>query len=132
MAHHFRAPERRQQALLPANMMEWLPENDIVHLIVEAVGIMDLSKFEASNKLGRAGQAPFVPQVGSSPSGMACHDRPCLAHRGYPPHGVSWFGCQGPFLRPGLTIPRASARSRGQGWPQVSLSAQSEGDSPVI
>jgi hypothetical protein len=30
MAHHFRAPERRQQALLPADMMEWLPENDIV------------------------------------------------------------------------------------------------------
>ena len=63
MAHHFRAPERRQQALLPADMMEWLPENDIVHLIVEAVGMMDLSKFEASYKLGRAGQAPFAPQV---------------------------------------------------------------------
>jgi transposase len=63
MAHHFRAPERRQPALLPADMMEWLPENDIVHLIVEAVGMMDLSKFEASYKLGRAGQAPFAPQV---------------------------------------------------------------------
>lgn len=24
MARHFRAPERRQQALLPADMMEWL------------------------------------------------------------------------------------------------------------
>ena len=63
MAHHFREAERRQKALLPADMMEWLPENDIVHLIVEAVALMDLSKFEVSYKLGRAGQAPFAPQV---------------------------------------------------------------------
>jgi len=54
MAHHFREAERRQKALLPADMMEWLPENDIVHLIVEAVALMDLSKFEVSYKLGRA------------------------------------------------------------------------------
>ena len=63
MAHHFREPERRQKALLPADMMEWLPENDIVHLIVEAVGMMDLAKFEAAYKLGHSGQAPFAPQV---------------------------------------------------------------------
>jgi transposase len=63
MAHHFRAPERRQKVLLPADMMEWLPEGDIVHLIVDAVAMMDLSKFEAGYKLGRAGQAPFAPQV---------------------------------------------------------------------
>ena len=60
---HFREPERRQKLLLPADMMEWLPEDDIVHLIVEAGVMMDLSKFEASYKLGRAGQAPFAPQV---------------------------------------------------------------------
>jgi transposase len=63
MAHHFRAPERGQQALLPADMMAWLPKDDIVHLIVEAVAMMDLSGFESSYKLGRAGQAPFAPQV---------------------------------------------------------------------
>jgi transposase len=63
MAHHFRKPERHQKLLLPADMMEWLPEGDIVHLIVEAVALMDLSKFEAAYKLGRAGQAPFAPQV---------------------------------------------------------------------
>ena len=63
MAHHFREPERRQKLLLPADMMEWLPEDDIIHLIVAAVALMDLSKFQASYKLGRAGQAPFAPQV---------------------------------------------------------------------
>ncbi|MGI4939954.1 MAG: hypothetical protein ACRYHQ_05225 [Janthinobacterium lividum] len=63
MAHHFREPERRQAFLLPADMMDWLPEGDIVHLIVDAVPIMDLGEFEADYKLGRAGQAPFAPQV---------------------------------------------------------------------
>jgi len=63
MAEHFREPERRQKALLPADMMEWLPQDDIVHLIVEAVAMMDLSKFEAGYKLGGAGKAPFAPQM---------------------------------------------------------------------
>src|SRR4051812_15675374 len=63
MAHHFREPERRQPLLLPADMRDWLPQGDIVHSIVDAVAMMDLSEFEASAKLGRAGQAPFVPQV---------------------------------------------------------------------
>jgi len=62
MAHHFRKPERRQKHLLPIDMMEWLPEGDIVHLIVDAVAVMDLSKFEAVYKLGGVGQSPFAPQ----------------------------------------------------------------------
>ena len=63
MAHHFRIPERRQAFLLPADMMDWLPAGDIVHLIVDAVAMMDLGGFEAGYKLGHAGQAPFAPQV---------------------------------------------------------------------
>jgi len=63
MAHHFREPERREVFLLPADMMDWLSEGDIVHLIVDAVAMMDLSAFEADDKLGRAGPAPFAPQV---------------------------------------------------------------------
>ncbi len=63
MARHFRNPERRQPLLLPADMIEWLPEGDIVHLIVDAIGVMDVSGFEAAYRLGRAGQAPFAPRV---------------------------------------------------------------------
>src|SRR5438309_1056232 len=63
MAHFFRAPDRRQRFLLPVDMMEWLPEDDIIHLIVDAVGLMDLSKFEASCKVGGAGQPPFAPAM---------------------------------------------------------------------
>src|SRR3954468_19126170 len=63
MAHFFRAPDRRQRFLLPLDMMEWLPEDDIVHLIVDAVELMDLSKFEATCKVGGAGQPPFAPAM---------------------------------------------------------------------
>src|SRR5918997_6655907 len=63
MAHFFRTPDRRQRFLLPVDMMEWLPEDDIVHLVVDAVGLMDLSKFEAACKVGGAGQPPFGPAM---------------------------------------------------------------------
>lgn len=63
MAHFFRTPDRRQRFLLPVDMMEWLPEDDIIHLIVDAVGLMDLSKFEATCKVGGAGQPPFAPAM---------------------------------------------------------------------
>ena len=42
MARFFRTAERLQSFLLPADMRDWLPDNDIVHLIVGAVSVMDL------------------------------------------------------------------------------------------
>src|SRR3954447_9424476 len=63
MAHDFRCPERRQSFLLPPDMRDWLPEDDIVHLILDAVSLMDLAAFEATHKLGGAGQAPFAPSM---------------------------------------------------------------------
>jgi transposase len=63
MARFFREPDRRQRYLLPVDMLDWLPEDDIVHLLVDAVALMDLSAFEAAYKVGKAGQAPFAPRV---------------------------------------------------------------------
>src|SRR3954468_25009978 len=63
MAHDFRCPGRRQTFLLPPDMRDWLPEDDIVHLILDAVALMDLAAFEATHKLGGAGQAPFAPSM---------------------------------------------------------------------
>jgi transposase len=63
MAHDFRSPERRQMFLLPPDMRDWLPGDDIVHLILDAVSLVDLSAFEAVHKLGGAGQAPFAPSM---------------------------------------------------------------------
>lgn len=57
MARFFREPDRRQRYLLPVDMLDWLPEDDIVHLLVDAVALMDLSAFEAAYKVGKAGQA---------------------------------------------------------------------------
>lgn len=63
MAHFFREPDRLQRFLLPIDMMDWLPEGDIVHVVVDAVGLMDFSDFEATCKIGRAGQPPFAPAM---------------------------------------------------------------------
>ena len=54
MARFFRTAERRQAFLLPVDMQDWLPEDDIVHLIVDAVSLMDLREFEAAHRLGGA------------------------------------------------------------------------------
>lgn len=63
MAKYFQAPDRRQLALLPVDMMDWLSEGDIVHLIVDAVSMMDLSSFHEEYRVGKAGKAPFEPRV---------------------------------------------------------------------
>ena len=63
MAGFFRAPDRRQRYLLPVDMMDWLPSGDIVHWVIDAVELMDLSAFEAEHRVGGAGQAPFAPKV---------------------------------------------------------------------
>jgi hypothetical protein len=51
MAHHLCESERRQVFLLPADMMDWLPEGDIVHLTIDAVAMIvkqraKLSRFQ--------------------------------------------------------------------------------------
>jgi transposase len=63
MAHFFRRPDRQQRLLLPVDMTDWVPADDMVHLVVDAVDLMDLSAFEAASKVGGAGQAPFAPSV---------------------------------------------------------------------
>ena len=60
MAHFFREPDRRQRFLLPVDMMDWLSCDDIVHLVVEAVDLMDLSGFEAASKVVGAGEAQVL------------------------------------------------------------------------
>jgi transposase len=63
MANFFRHPDRRQRFLLPIDMMDWVPRDDIVHLIVDAVEMMDLRRFEESYATSGPGQAPFSPAM---------------------------------------------------------------------
>ena len=62
MARFFRAPDRRQRFLLPVDMMEWLPEDDIVHLMVDAVG---LSTAQEIRSMCRSGPGRILVEHGS-------------------------------------------------------------------
>jgi hypothetical protein len=44
MARDVRGPKRRQPFLLPPDMQDWLPQDDIVPLVLDAVSLMDLSE----------------------------------------------------------------------------------------
>ena len=63
MANFFRHPDRRQRFLLPIDMMDWVAKDDVVHLIVDAVEMMDLRRFEESYATSGPGQAPFSPAM---------------------------------------------------------------------
>ena len=63
MARDYRRPERRQGFLLPPDMRDWVPQDDIVHLVLDAVSLMDLSKYEEDHRVGGVGQAPFAPSM---------------------------------------------------------------------
>jgi transposase len=63
MANFFREPDRRQGFLLPVDMADWVPETDLVHLLLDAVDLMDLSRFEAHYTKRGAGAPPFAPRL---------------------------------------------------------------------
>lgn len=63
MANHFREPNRRQHYLLPVNMMEWVREDDIVHLILDVVEEMDLERLEQRYQVGGVGAPAYAPRM---------------------------------------------------------------------
>jgi hypothetical protein len=54
---------RRQAVLLPPDMQDWLPHDDILPLVLDAVSLMDLSENEEDHRVSGAGQAPFAPSM---------------------------------------------------------------------
>jgi transposase len=63
MAKDFRHPDRDQSFLLPPDMREWLPPGHVVWWLIEVVDALDVSEFETSAKLGRAGRRPYSPRM---------------------------------------------------------------------
>lgn len=61
MANFFREPDRRQRFLLPVDMEDWVAETDIVHLLLDVAGLMDLSSFEVHYRRRGSGAPPFAP-----------------------------------------------------------------------
>jgi hypothetical protein len=54
---------RRQAFLLPPDMQDWLPQDDIVPVLLDAVSLMDLSQDEEDHRVGGGGRAPFAPSM---------------------------------------------------------------------
>lgn len=61
MAGFFREPERRQLYLLPVNMLEWVPNDDIAHLVLDVISGMDLSRLKGRYQEGGVGAPALSP-----------------------------------------------------------------------
>ena len=58
---NFVCPQRDQPLLLPVDMREWLPEDDLVFVVLDAVATVDLDGFRRRYRADGHGRAAFDP-----------------------------------------------------------------------
>ena len=63
MPQNFLCPQRDQPLLLPVDMREWLPEDDLVFVVLDAVATLDLGGFRRRYRAGGHGRAAFDPEM---------------------------------------------------------------------
>jgi transposase len=63
MPQNFLCPQRDQPLLLPVDMREWLPEDDLVFVVLDAVATLDLGEFRRSYRADGHGRAAFDPAM---------------------------------------------------------------------
>jgi transposase len=63
MPQNFLSPQRDQPLLLPVDMREWLPENDLVFVVLDAVAALDLGEFRRRYRADGHGRAAFDPEM---------------------------------------------------------------------
>src|SRR6266496_2976085 len=63
MPQNFLVPQRDQQFLMPLDMREWLPEGDLVFVVLDAVDTLDLDAFRCSYRADGHGRAAFDPAM---------------------------------------------------------------------
>ncbi len=63
MAQSFVRPDRDQVFLMPPDMREWLPEDDLAWVVLDAVGQCDLSAFRAVYRDDGLGRPAFDPAM---------------------------------------------------------------------
>jgi len=63
MAQNFLACDREQPFLLPPDVREWLPEEHLAWFVIDAVGVMDLSRFYAAYREDGHGRAAYEPSM---------------------------------------------------------------------
>jgi len=60
---NFLYPQRDQPLLLPVDMREWLPEDDLVYVVLDAVATLDLGEFRRRYRADGHGRAAFDPEM---------------------------------------------------------------------
>src|SRR5690349_21912939 len=63
MPQNFLRPQRDQPLLLPVDMREWLPEDDLVFVVVDAVAALELGGFYRRYRADGHGRAAFDPAM---------------------------------------------------------------------
>jgi transposase len=63
MPQNFLSPQRDQPLLLPVDMREWLPEDDLVFIVLDAVATLDLGEFRRRYRADGHGRAAFDPEM---------------------------------------------------------------------
>jgi transposase len=63
MPQNFLSPQRDQPLLLPVDMREWLPEDDLVFIVLDAVAALDLGEFRRRYRADGHGRAAFDPEM---------------------------------------------------------------------
>src|SRR5262249_50925993 len=62
-AAEFPFPQRDQPLLMPVDMREWLPEDDLVFIVLDAVAMLDLGGFRRRYRADGHGRAAFDPEM---------------------------------------------------------------------
>jgi transposase len=63
MPQNFIFPQRDQPLLLPMDMREWLPEDDLAFVVLDAVATLDLGEFRRRYRADGHGRAAFDPEM---------------------------------------------------------------------
>jgi transposase len=63
MPQNFLRPQRDQPLLLPVDMREWLPEDDLVFVVLDVVATLDLGGFCRRYRADGHGRAAFDPKM---------------------------------------------------------------------
>lgn len=63
--HHniIKGIDKEQEFLFPVNVLEWLPENDVVYVILLIINLLDLSDFLSKYRSNGVGSAFYDPRV---------------------------------------------------------------------
>ncbi len=63
MLQNFLCLQRDQPMLMPVDMREWLPEDDLAFIVLDAVAALDLGEFRRQYRADGHGRAAFDPEM---------------------------------------------------------------------